>query len=841
MRTCLVCASLLFATLILSGPVFAAAAAPRWEAVQTKQPPVIDGDLGDACWAEQTQVDNFRDPLSGEPAKAQTYFRALYDQDALYLAVLCREPDMNGLRANLRGHDDDLWTDDCVEVMLDPTNQRQSYAHLIVNPNGALYDAWVADGGADVDLDYESGAQVAARRNADSWQVEMRIPFSGLRLARDARPEWGFQVCRERKAGGGELSCWSPPGAEGFHHPAAFGTLSFPRLNLRPHMVSWGTPRLEEPYFEGGKLAGNLVVPTDNATGHGIGTKVRAVFVGEGDQRTETVGYSNVPEGKRQMVLPVVVGKPGFVKLELDIWRRKPEKLLQHAHSALRLDLQPVSIEFLKPAYRDAIYASVSDPAIVCSIQVNVPRKQYPACNLRATFNSGVTELSVRHVARLSRTGGAQVEFTSETVPAGDYVVKVQALDKAGQVLAEGQRPLRKFRPQPHEVVLDNEGRLRVDGRAFFPWGFMGADPDPVLSRLGFNTVHNYNTWYIHRDKNLTAWLDEARKLGLHVVMSPFPGPLTANGFRDKPELSEADLQDIRAYVDQYKSHPALLAWYMCDEPRGSLWRMNLQKAYRVVAEADPFHPCVALDDSPAALAGLDRVGDILWIDPYPRFAAGGAPRQPLTMVPAAVAGVRAAVRRPRPVWVAPQAFSYADGNKPLEDTERAPSFREIRAMHYLALLGGADGIVPFAWTYAQRHPSIHDAYVEGLGPEMGLLMPVLLNGRVIARTKAEARSPHAEVQMRAWLHEGSFYVIAVNTRPEPAKAWLHVPALGSRRLRVLAERRFVQSQDDGLEDSFGPYGVHLYSDHHKLPSLPDLEQIERHIANDEAARKATW
>lgn len=827
-------------TFLLTAAYVACAAPPSWEVARARTAPVIDGALDDACWQELTKLDNFRNPRTGEAAQTQTHFRVLFDDDALYFAVVCPEPDMEQLRADLKTHDDTLWTDDCVEFFIDPSNRRQSYAHIIVNPNGAVYDAWRTNAGASTDMDYESGAEAETHKNADSWQVEVRIPFAGLRLPRDVGREWGFNLCREKKTKPVELSCWSPPLADGFHKPETFGTLTGLSANFKPHLISIGAPQFRDPCFEDGRLVGKLLIPYTNWTGRDRSVRVRAVMVDLDHDKTQTDANAVMRQGQGKMLVPVTAPQAGFADLRLEIRRKAPEKLLHRSRHAMDLDYQPIQITFIEPSYRDTIYAGLPSSEIICRLKVNLPRRGYAGSGLRVSFNSGAAELAVRRVRRVSRSGEAQVAFSSEIVPAGEYTIKAQAI-KQGKVIAEGQKAIRKVKPQAHAVVIDREGSLLVDGQRFFPCGFMGAGPDERLAKAGFNTIHTYVAWYIHRDEDLNDWLDRAQRLGLKVIMEPYPGAVGFHGFRGRPGVTEQDLEDIREFVGEYRSHPALLAWYMCDEPRGAVWRASLQRVYQVVADADPYHPCVALDNSASTLLGLQKAADILWIDPYPGFAREGGPKEPLSMVARALTDLRAGLPDNRPIWIAPQAFSYGEWDKAREATERAPTLSEIRFMHYLALFNGANGIIPFAWKYTQRHPSTLHTYCEVIGPEMAILMPAILNGEAVEHCRVIPLEPEADIRMGVWRYEGSLYIIVINLKPEETRVRLFIPGLGNRWLKVLAENRRTQAFASTIEESLPPHGVRIYSDRKKLRSVMPLYQVERRIKYDEEAKNATW
>src|SRR5437762_9188584 len=62
---------------------------PTIAAVRTGGPPVIDGRMDDACWADAPMFSEFTQvlPVEGGVASERTEVRVLFDADNLYLAV----------------------------------------------------------------------------------------------------------------------------------------------------------------------------------------------------------------------------------------------------------------------------------------------------------------------------------------------------------------------------------------------------------------------------------------------------------------------------------------------------------------------------------------------------------------------------------------------------------------------------------------------------------------------------------------------------------------------------------------------------------------------------------
>ncbi len=134
--------------------------------------PEIDGDLSDEAWASAA---SFEAPLSGR-AQPATLVRAMWDDEALYLAVRCELHFGQPPIAQARERDTGAWKDDCVELWLDPSGQGEDVHQFVVNAAGAIYDS------AREDVAWDPKWQRAAAGDAEAWTLEMAIPPAALGL-----------------------------------------------------------------------------------------------------------------------------------------------------------------------------------------------------------------------------------------------------------------------------------------------------------------------------------------------------------------------------------------------------------------------------------------------------------------------------------------------------------------------------------------------------------------------------------------------------------------------------------------------------------------------------------
>jgi hypothetical protein len=174
-----------------------AGAAGELRAGRAARPPVIDGRITDAQWADADPVSVFtqRDPDEGRPATERTELRVLYDDDALYVAARLFDSNADLISRRMSGRDEIGNAADSLTVYLDSMHDHLTGAVFTVSAanvqeDAILYnDSWT-DGSWDAVWDS------AVSVDAEGWSVEMRIPLSQLRFPAADRHTWGVNASR---------------------------------------------------------------------------------------------------------------------------------------------------------------------------------------------------------------------------------------------------------------------------------------------------------------------------------------------------------------------------------------------------------------------------------------------------------------------------------------------------------------------------------------------------------------------------------------------------------------------------------------------------------------------
>ncbi|HYU10431.1 MAG TPA: DUF5916 domain-containing protein [Gemmatimonadales bacterium] len=187
----------------------------------------LDGRLDEPDWMRADSLTDFRqrEPFMGEPATERTVVRVLRDAGALYVGVRAYDGAPRRIRATQLRRDASLSSDDNVQLIIDSFHDRRSAFVFGTNPNGARWDAQLADLD-NLNENWNGIWDVAVSRDATGWTAEFRIPFRTLRFRNGTDVRFGFNVRRfiRRK---NEQDLWRSWGrTEGLYQLLRAGELS---------------------------------------------------------------------------------------------------------------------------------------------------------------------------------------------------------------------------------------------------------------------------------------------------------------------------------------------------------------------------------------------------------------------------------------------------------------------------------------------------------------------------------------------------------------------------------------------------------------------------------------
>jgi len=171
----------------------------------TKQAPAIDGKPTDAVWQQARPVGGFV-LESGRTPRHATTVRALYDAKALYLLIVCDEPEPEKMLTSEKERDGNVWLDDSVDLYLSPTVARKGmnplYYRFSVNSAGVTFDEMRRNRRWDAEW------QAATSVDKKAWTLEIALPFDAIRGDNPVadKTRWLVNIVRHRRVPPGEDS-----------------------------------------------------------------------------------------------------------------------------------------------------------------------------------------------------------------------------------------------------------------------------------------------------------------------------------------------------------------------------------------------------------------------------------------------------------------------------------------------------------------------------------------------------------------------------------------------------------------------------------------------------------
>lgn len=805
---------ILCAALVLLGlaAVGLAAEVPTVEPAKVDQAPKLDGDLSDSCWQKGTRVSNFYRYDKEEPAQTQTEAFLAYDDQALYVAFRCFEPNPKGLVVRIKERDSGVHRDDCIELFVGPGTDGRVYYHFILNPANVRNDGRCLQTPRRSDISWDGDWKSATRVGSREWTVEMAIPWYNFSRDLDRRP-WRINFCREKRSQPGEISSWAYM-PKNFHQPQYFGQMARPQVDfsalkgLQVYDLSvrkYGVEPIGYSYVVTGVVKNT-------------GTTARKILV-------ECEDRPAVDKGSRsEMVLdlPPNRGAPFEIKMAMEALGKRTLGLrLRHPETKDALFVTSLGADGYPPlmtACLDRSYYTREKKARAI-VFLNVP----------PTKERFIAQLEVRPEGKKPVRARAEIRDPARTVvslslarvPMGMHQATLRVTDRQGRLVAEQELRLRKHPPAPpgiHEVKVDRDRlTVLVDGKPFFPFGIYGVPPEYMkdMKEAGFNCTIRWSpgstvsggalkkareTSEEAGRELIIRYLDACQKAGLLVMEWPtlfgFGGGLDLHYANPKfaEDFAEFMKDRLRLVVEPAGKHPAVIAHYGPDEP-GEPQRAQCREYSEIVWDLDPYHPnfflfCASMKDWP-------EVYDIGGLDYY----WGPSSANPFSVYRVVKKAAGITHRSRIPFWFVPLLERWSN-------EARAFTRAEQRAQTYLAAIAGGNGIIYFVWP-----PRYSENWAElcKLAGELKALSPILVEPTPAQEMRTEPREMEDTIQVLVKEHAGKTYLIAANGSEHPAEATFRLPGNYAGQGKVWFEDRAVTLRNSQFADRFEGYGTHVY------------------------------
>jgi hypothetical protein len=224
----------------------------------------VDGVMDESIWKRTVPAASFimQDPILGGTPTEATEVHFAFNDDHLYMGVICRDSEPDKLLGNTRKRDEFLGADDRFMWTMDTFLNQQTGYFFEMNPSGLMADALMGPGGS-TNREWDGIWNARVRRSEIGWVIEIDIPFRSVAFDPNA-PAWGvnFQRTVRRK---NEESVWT-----GHQRNQGLRRMSNAGLLVGLNDVTQGHGLEIKPYIAGYKAAHSELSGATGAEDHDI-------------------------------------------------------------------------------------------------------------------------------------------------------------------------------------------------------------------------------------------------------------------------------------------------------------------------------------------------------------------------------------------------------------------------------------------------------------------------------------------------------------------------------------------------------------------------------------------
>jgi len=490
----------------------------------------------------------------------------------------------------------------------------------------------------------------------------------------------------------------------------------------------------------------------------------------------------------------------------------------------LRREENPLDVFLLYPNYRGLLF---DDQSQIVRLQVNVDPpggEAEPGWLVRVT----VTDESENRVVQeenfpADAAGLVSLDFSGLPLNRS-YLITTQLWPQGALEPAAQYPPYRiwkvpgSLRPQM-TVSFDEQNRFLLRGKPAFLLGVYDAglgyglteewwDRTLTTNRRLFELPINVYLNYWYGEAGNPAWIPMMNLLhsrGIYALTN-------ANCFGSSSVAATAKYWFVRATDNEIReraAHPGFLGFYAADECAGQVAPDVFGHAQRM-RMLDPDGIVFGTLLGGPHLPLWRDVLDVLATDPYPLYGAEPEEGYRLGQVAQWTEQARRAVQGARPIVTVIQFFQFTSKG-------RWPTQKELRNMSYMAIAGGANGLL--YWSLgANALAYVCRDWCEEKAEYFQRLKAVLEELKSLEEVLASPDRPDLLVSVsdpeairtRVKYHDGRMWLMASNITQVPVEVRFACK-YRFNDVTVSGESRKLVGEENSFRDTLGPYEARLY------------------------------
>ena len=427
----------------VSGEVGDASRVKVIQAVRAEVVPVLDGKLDDSCWDQAPAVSGFLNINSEQLASFQTFGQVCYDGANLYIGMKCLMPVGMKPKGFKRVDDGHLFSDDSVEIMIDPGRSISRYFQVAANAYGSTYDSVRQFGGAQNDSSWEGNWQAATCIGDGFWSIEVAVPFYSLGITADTGSRWGLNLCRNVRV---PHNAYTSLGVHGAYNNAPdFPLVTNIDVDFSRYLYQIGPCRKRFRRTPGGS---NVMysVPVANRSGSSRNVTIECVKKdGKVDSKTVVLAENeSVIFTESLDAMPLVPARRDAFAITSE--SNASRVVVSDATTGVKL----ATSNLARPWYCEAMGITVRDPwdrdtpmckteSVSLRVHTNVTKENRESGTLRVALRSRATG-EICDTRSLAQPGEvSEIVFEVKDNPWGAYHVNAELQDVEGSVIVSSQ------------------------------------------------------------------------------------------------------------------------------------------------------------------------------------------------------------------------------------------------------------------------------------------------------------------------------------------------------------------------------------------------------------------
>jgi len=782
---------------------------------------LMDGKLADAAWNGCKEYTVFLKSGTDQASQNKTAVKVLYDDQALYLGIVCHEANTAELRRDVRPRDGGLYALDSVEVMLDPGFSNDKYFHFMVSANGDVFDAICDQGGAIQNSKWNGIWEAKSFIGKGFWSCEIKIPFYNFAKLAKISGDWGINICRNARVIK-EDSSIAEEGA--YHKTAAFAKLMGLNVDFSSLRFAVNSPEITLKIGEKNDIQAQVNSVIKYGNSDRISVTADAWFISYSGKilfAPKTKFEFGDKEEKRIKLPPVTLPEQGDYRVALRI-ANSNGRTIAYQESAASVRFTPVSIKLIAPHYRHSIFDTQKLKEIIFDVKIEIDDSALKGKMLELAIKNSDGTVWSEKIKNISKNMTFKVD--NAKIPHGRYNLTATLKNTDGRTMefSTVEVPLWKLPYKKGEVWMGEDGNWYVDGKRFvFHSGWYSSPkksrPEQACSMpMRSGGVMPGQKWL--SPMILFTW---QREPGLMSTMQ-------------SGSLDDSARKYFVKRIEEDRENQNLFGYYLMDEPSGqSVHPDSLRNAYELIKEADPYHPVIISDSHDNNyIAGAD----INCHHPYPNISATFKINDLTSIATAYDDGMRklqGSYHKVSFVFMH-MGFSKKDFDLGSKD-ERIGSYDEFRAQTLMALACGMKGLI----TYDRVEEAYPECYIgfPALTAESSWLLKAVCAPD--AGLKVTVSSP--EVRYVIKNTDNGIVLVASNVSIKAKKVRFKIEGLPAavKSLNVVSEERSVPVENGEFTDDFDVCGGHVYTTGAQ-PELRSVNAIKAEIEKAWADRRKT-